>query len=194
MLNFRNTIFIKSATEKNGRPEKTLPEVLFVGRSNVGKSSLLNALTDNSHLAFTSSKPGHTRLLNYYSVDQKLYFVDAPGYGFAKGSKEGWIDFGKMMEDYFVNNSSLRVVLFLLDGRRQPTVEDIDLYRFFKTTNVPFILIATKSDKLNQSAKAKLTRQWQNCFEDDKLSILPVSIQNRKSISSLAATIERWVK
>ena len=97
MINFRNTKFIKSTKTLEDAPKGRLPEILIVGRSNAGKSSLINALVDNKNLAFTSSKPGHTRLLNYYSVDEKFYLVDAPGYGYAKGGIDLDALFGEMI-------------------------------------------------------------------------------------------------
>ena len=100
MLNFRGAKFIKSATSKLDRPEKKLKEILFVGRSNVGKSSLINALVDNKSLCFTSSKPGHTRLLNYFEIKDTCYLVDAPGYGYSKAGHQHDENFAKMMEDY----------------------------------------------------------------------------------------------
>ena len=99
MLNFKNATFIKSAPNVDERPPVSLPEVLIVGKSNVGKSSLINALTNKKSLAFTSKKPGHTKLLNYYDIDQKFYLVDAPGYGYAVGGLDLDRLFGKMMDE-----------------------------------------------------------------------------------------------
>ena len=104
MINFLNATFIKSCPNRDERPQGQKPEVLIVGRSNVGKSSLINALTQRKKLAFTSSKPGHTRLLNYYDIDGQFYLVDAPGYGYAKGGIDLDKLFAEMMESYFADN------------------------------------------------------------------------------------------
>ena len=130
MINFRNTVFIKSAPDYKDAPEKTLGEILFVGRSNVGKSSLINALCDHSSLAFTSSKPGYTKLLNFFSVDQRFYLVDAPGYGYSKLNGAHYLFFGDLMENYFKTTKTLKGVVFLLDSRRELNEDDIDIYQY----------------------------------------------------------------
>lgn len=156
MLNFRKTSFIKSAPMISERPEKRFPELVFVGKSNVGKSSLINALCENKNLAYTSGKPGHTRLLNYFLVDEKFYLVDAPGYGYtATGSRHLSI-FSSMMEDYFSKNDVLKSVIFLLDSRHEPSKEDVDFYQYLQEHQLPYLLVMTKCDKLNQSQKAAI--------------------------------------
>ena len=154
MINFRNTKFIKSATsDKDSLYD--LNHIIFVGRSNVGKSSLINALTDHKNLAFVSKNPGQTKLLNYYNVDKKLYLVDAPGYGYRKtGQKDG---FDEMMDSYFKTNSRLKLVLWLLDSRRELSKEDLDFYEFLESFNVKTLIVFTKVDKLNQKGKAKIS-------------------------------------
>lgn len=154
MINFRNTSFIKSITSLEDKPEKNLPEFVFLGRSNVGKSSLINALTDNKKLCFTSSKPGHTRLLNYFEVYQQCYLVDAPGYGYSSAGKKHDIVFKKMMDEYFLN-TNIKCVLLLIDGRREIGEDDIELYHYLNHFNLPFVVIVTKTDKLNQSQMVK---------------------------------------
>ena len=125
-INFTNATFVKSAPSLKDAPQGLFPEVLLVGKSNVGKSSLINALCNKKGLAFTSSKPGHTRLLNYYNIDNKIYLVDAPGYGFAKGGFDLDKLFGEMMNDYFSNATRLKLVMILLDSRRELGENDIE--------------------------------------------------------------------
>lgn len=158
MINFTNTKFVKSTPNIKQAPQGLFPEVLLVGKSNVGKSSLINALCNKKALAFTSSKPGHTRLLNYYNVDDKLYLVDAPGYGFAKGGIDLDRLFAEMMDDYFSNASRLKCVLVLLDSRRELGENDIDIINYLIGKNVRYNLVFTKSDKINQSEKASLLK------------------------------------
>ena len=110
MINFANVNFVKSCPNRKEKPQDVKPEVLVVGKSNVGKSSLINALCAKKRLAFTSSKPGHTRLLNYYDVDKRFYLVDAPGYGFAKGGVDLDALFGNMMSTYFEDNQKLKQI------------------------------------------------------------------------------------
>ena len=132
MINFANVNFIKSCPNRKEKPQDLKPEVLIVGKSNVGKSSLINALCQKKRLAFTSSKPGHTRLLNYYDIDGKFYLVDAPGYGYAKGGLDLDRLFANMMESYFDNNQELKLVLILLDARRELSNDDQEIISFVK--------------------------------------------------------------
>ena len=154
MIDFRKTKFIKSAPSVSEKPEKNLTEVLFVGKSNVGKSTLINSLCGHKNLAHTSSKPGFTKLLNYYEVDESFYLVDAPGYGYTISGSRHLESFGKMMEDYFAN-PNLKLVVFLIDSRHEMSKDDQDFYLFLKENEIPYLLVATKVDKLNQSENAK---------------------------------------
>lgn len=158
MINFTNSTFVKSAPKREERPSATLPEVLICGKSNVGKSSLINALCSKKQLAYTSSKPGHTRLLNYYNIDNKFYLVDAPGYGYAQGGIDLDQLFGEMMESYFTDNYELKLVLILLDSRRELGPNDIEIINYVEENNIPYHLVITKYDKVNQSEKSKLNK------------------------------------
>ena len=158
MINFANVNFIKSCPNRKEKPQDLKPEVLIVGKSNVGKSSLINALCQKKRLAFTSSKPGHTRLLNYYDIDGKFYLVDAPGYGYAKGGLDLDRLFANMMESYFDNNQELKLVLILLDARRELSNDDQEIISFVKESNYPYFLVITKLDKVNQKEKAALNK------------------------------------
>ena len=158
MINFANVNFIKSCPNRREKPQDLKPEVLIVGKSNVGKSSLINALCQKKRLAFTSSKPGHTRLLNYYDIDGKFYLVDAPGYGYAKGGLDLDRLFANMMESYFDNNQELKLVLILLDARRELSNDDQEIISFVKESDYPYFLVITKLDKVNQKEKAALNK------------------------------------
>ena len=158
MINFKNCSFVKSAPSISDKPSDNYPEVLIVGKSNVGKSSLINVLTGRKSLAFTSSKPGHTRLLNYYNIDNKFFLVDAPGYGYAKGGVDLDRLFGEMMESYFVDNHELKLVLLLLDSRREMNQNDVEILDYVRNENISYFLVVTKLDKVNQSEKAKLNK------------------------------------
>ena len=131
---------------KNGRSE-----IAFVGRSNVGKSSLINMLTKNSKLCRTSSTPGRTRLINYFLINDDFYLVDLPGYGYAKASKsevDGW---QSMIEPYLIDNPQLKCVCMLVDSRYEPTAQDKQMLKFLNYYQIPFIIIATKCDKFGKS-------------------------------------------
>lgn len=190
MINFRNTQFIKSSNDKLSRPNDNLKEVLFVGRSNVGKSSLLNCLCNNKNLAFVSSKPGHTKLLNYYNVDKKFYLVDAPGYGFSFSNKEEINFFAKLMENYFTDNKFLSFVVFLLDSRRKINQDDLDIYSFLKSENIPFIVVLTKADKINQKEKHAILKEIKNNFDIVEDDLIFTSTYSNKNLDTLKKIIE----
>ncbi len=159
MINFANVNFVKSCPNRKEKPQDVKPEVLVVGKSNVGKSSLINALCDKKRLAFTSSKPGHTRLLNYYDIDKKFYIVDAPGYGYAKGGIDLDRLFAEMMDSYFTNNRELKLVLVLLDARREISNDDQEIIDYIKESGFPYFIVITKIDKVNQKEKAALNKR-----------------------------------
>ena len=159
MINFTNVTFVKSCPTRKEKPQVIKSEVLIVGKSNVGKSSLINALCARKKMAFTSSKPGHTRLLNYYDIDNQFYMVDAPGYGYAKGGLDLDRLFAEMMESYFDNNKELKLVLILLDARRELSLDDQEIINYVRESNVNFYLVITKYDKVNQKEKAALNKR-----------------------------------
>ena len=170
MINFNNVTFVKSCPTRKEKPQVTKSEVLIVGKSNVGKSSLINALCQKKKMAFTSSKPGHTRLLNYYDIDNSFYFVDAPGYGYAKGGLDLDQLFADMMESYFDNNTELKLVLVLLDARRELSNDDEEIIDYIKSTNVNFFIVITKYDKINQKEKSALNKRLANAgFDKDNV-------------------------
>ena len=146
---------IISAVRRSQYPTDNLSEFLLLGRSNVGKSSFINALTNNKKLARTSSTPGKTRNLNFYLINEQFYFVDVPGYGFASVSKEEQKKFGLMIEEYLEKRENLKRVYLLVDLRHKPSEDDILMYKFLKYYHVPVTVVATKSDKLSTNKKEK---------------------------------------
>lgn len=148
VLNTHNAEILLSAANKSHYPQDDLPEVALAGRSNVGKSSFINTLLGRKNLARTSGKPGKTQLLNFYNIDDKLRFVDVPGYGYARVSKKERAKWGKMIEEYLVTRDNLLVVVSLVDLRHEPTQDDIQMYEFLKYYEIPVIVVATKADKI----------------------------------------------
>jgi len=136
-------------------PEDTLPEIAFVGKSNVGKSSLINSLLGRKSLARISSAPGKTRTINWYEVDEQLFFVDLPGYGYAKVSKAEQLKWGKVIETYLHKRESLKLVLLLVDVRHAPGEGDQMMMQWLQHYNVPTLVVATKSDKIKRSQHDK---------------------------------------
>jgi GTP-binding protein len=143
--------FLKSATHPTHYPDHDLPEVAFAGRSNVGKSSLINALVNRKSLAKTSGTPGKTRLINFFLVNNRLSFVDLPGYGFAKVSQSVKKNWGPMIETYLRDRKNLRLVVVILDIRRDPSEDDLSLARWLSHYDRPVLFILTKADKLSKN-------------------------------------------
>ncbi len=143
--------FLKSGTNKSHFPTSGEPEFLFLGRSNVGKSSFINALCHRKDLARTSSKPGKTITLNFFHINDKITFVDVPGYGYAVRSKAMIESFGKMIEEYLTTRKELKVAFLLVDSRIEPTDDDVTMYEYLKYYNIKTVVIATKFDKIKKS-------------------------------------------
>ena len=143
--------FIVSKTHWKECPSPNLPEYAFIGRSNVGKSSLINLLCGNKGLAKTSSTPGKTKLINHFLINENWFLCDLPGYGYAKVSKKSREEWGKMIKDYILNRENLMNTFVLLDSRIKPQQIDIDFMLFLGKKEIPFSIIFTKSDKLKQS-------------------------------------------
>ncbi|MGL5257295.1 MAG: ribosome biogenesis GTP-binding protein YihA/YsxC [Proteocatella sp.] len=146
-----------SAVKKEQYPDDGLPQIAFVGRSNVGKSSSINTLLNRKRMARVSQTPGKTRTINFYKINREFYLVDLPGYGYAKLSKEEKASWGKVMEEYFINSKNLVHVFILVDIRHEPKEEDLMMIEFVRHYGIPVSIIATKSDKVtrNEAAKSK---------------------------------------
>lgn len=151
----KSTEFIKSAVKPSQYPDGDLPEIAFAGRSNVGKSSLINVLVNRKNLVRTSSTPGRTQLINFFNVNGLFTLVDLPGYGFAKVPLAVKKEWGPMMETYFSRRANLRGVVLILDVRRTPVVEDIQMLQWFRAYDIPSLLVVTKCDKVTRNERAK---------------------------------------
>lgn len=143
------------ATRRSQYPDNGKPEFLLVGRSNVGKSSFINAILSRKNLAYTSSHPGKTQTLNFYNVNDYFYLIDVPGYGYAAVDKKVQAKFGMMIEEYLEHRSELKRVFMLIDFRHKPTEDDLLMYNFLKYYNLPVTVVATKADKVGGSKKEK---------------------------------------
>ncbi len=193
-MKFNNTHFVQSFTTKNDGRVKPLPEVIFIGRSNVGKSSLINALIGRRNLAYTSKKPGYTKLLNYFLVDDTFYLVDAPGYGYAKASRSVGHAFGKMMEDYFDANENLKQIYLLIDSRRELNDDDLTFLSFVESKGLPLTIIFTKADKLNQSLRAKTLNMFNKHFKGAQDQAFFTSSLKKENIGALQKHIEGVIR
>lgn len=168
--------FVKSATQPTHYPEGNVPEVAFVGRSNVGKSSLLNTLVNRKNIAKTSSTPGKTRLINFYLINDRLSFVDLPGYGFAKVSQSVKREWGPMIETYLKERQNLRLVVVILDMRRDPSEDDLSLVDWLFSSNRPILFILTKADKLSKNqAFVRVRKIRESLGADNNVEMIPFS-------------------
>ncbi|HZG60721.1 MAG TPA: ribosome biogenesis GTP-binding protein YihA/YsxC [Anoxybacillus sp.] len=163
-----------SAVKPEQYPNNNLPEFALAGRSNVGKSSFINKMINRKNLARTSSKPGKTQTLNFFLINESFYFVDVPGYGFAKVSKKEREAWGKMIETYLTTREQLRAVVLIVDLRHAPTKDDVMMYEFLKHYEIPTVIIATKADKIPRGKwqkHVKVVRETLNVVEGDPIII-----------------------
>jgi len=167
---FKEATYIKSLTDVVGNIDP-LPQILLLGRSNVGKSSFINSLTNRKNLARVSKTPGKTLLLNFYLIDQAFYLVDAPGYGYAKRSKSMKDDFIIMIERYLLDNLDLKLVSLLIDFKVGPTKDDLDTYQFLKELGKDVVVIATKKDKIPKTKQYKQEKLIKEALGNPKLFI-----------------------
>jgi len=150
-----DSLFVTSAGTPDRFPADGLPEIAFLGRSNVGKSSLINALAGRKELAFTSRTPGRTQTINFYRIDQAFYFVDLPGYGYARVPEEHRLRWKKLIEGYLEKRGNLKLCCLILDARRGWTPRDLDLKRWLEYHGRQHLVITAKTDKLNQSEQER---------------------------------------
>ncbi len=177
--------FIKSALKKSDCPKESLPEVAFAGRSNVGKSSLINIVLNRKNLARTSSSPGRTQMLNFFRINDQIYFVDLPGYGFAKvpvGVRAQW---KPMVEDYLKNRKTLKLIILLLDIRRAPNSDDASFIRWLEKFSIPFLVVLTKSDKVSKnkcSAQRKVIKEFLLLKDEELVFFSTVTREGKQEI------------
>ncbi|MEG2017209.1 MAG: ribosome biogenesis GTP-binding protein YihA/YsxC [Clostridium sp.] len=171
-MEIKQAEFTTSAVKPGQYPEDGRVEIAFVGRSNVGKSSLINTVTNRRKLVKVSQTPGKTRLINFFIINNQFYFVDLPGYGYAKVSKSEQAKWGGMMEQYLINRPQLKKVALLVDCRHKPTGDDVLMYEWIKHYGYQVIVIATKKDKLNKSElqrSAKVIKETLKLNPEDNL-------------------------
>ena len=159
MVKIKKAQYVLSAAWKSQWPQESYPEMCLAGRSNVGKSSFINTMLNRNGLAKVSSTPGKTRTLNFYNVNDALYFVDVPGYGYAEVSKKTREKFGKMIEEYLEKREELIRVFMIVDFRHKPTEDDVLMYNFLKYYNLKVTIVATKADKIGASKREKCKKQ-----------------------------------
>lgn len=186
MITFQKAELVVSAPDKKSWPETTLPEVVLAGRSNVGKSSFINAMCGRKKLAYVGNTPGKTRLLNFFNLDDKYMFVDVPGYGYANISKTQLKKFGQMMEDYFAQREQKKGLVILVDARHMPTDDDLTMLEFARYYEIPVAIVATKTDKLpSTKLKNQLQRIRKELGLDEDEPLFPFSAEKKEGIEAV---------
>lgn len=151
MLNLHKVEFVRSAVKTGDFPSDALPQIAFAGKSNVGKSSTINRLLNRKNFARVGNEPGKTVHINFFQIDEKVYFVDLPGYGYAKVSKKERARWGQLMDEYFASEDTLTLGFQIVDIRHKPTADDVTMADWFLQTGMPFVVIANKLDKIKKS-------------------------------------------
>jgi len=187
--------FSVSAVKASQYPAGGLDEIALAGRSNVGKSSFINTLLQRKNLARTSSSPGKTQTLNFYRVDSDqadFYLVDVPGYGYAKVSKKQREEFGEMIQDYLETRAYLKGLILLIDGRHEPTADDIAMYDYAQYLNLPILLVATKMDKIKKNAFNKTEAAFRKHLNlnKDNVTFLPFSSVTKLNVDQ----VKDWIQ
>ena len=193
-MTIKTAEFVISNTDYKRCPSPQMAEYAFIGRSNVGKSSLINALVNNKNLAKTSARPGKTQLINHFLINKTWYLVDLPGYGFAKISKEKRAEFHDMISEYLLNRTNLMCLFVLIDSRHNPQAIDQEFIQWLAENEIPFVLVFTKTDKLGKTVlfknieeyKLELLKQW-----EELPKIFITSAEKKTGLSEIATYIEQ---
>ncbi|MBP7177321.1 MAG: YihA family ribosome biogenesis GTP-binding protein [Thermoclostridium sp.] len=193
-MNIKWSKHITSAVNQEGYPESELPEVAMVGRSNVGKSSVINFLTGRKSLARVGNTPGKTRLINFFSLEDRMLLVDLPGYGYAQVSKEERARWGKIVETYLNKRGQLKLVLMLADIRHKPTADDRLMVEWLSSTGKPFIIIATKADKISRTHYREHLLEIRKTLEIlPDVPVIPVSVTKKTGFDEVWDQIQKVV-
>lgn len=193
-MSFERAEFITSAPTLDDCPEATFPEVCFAGRSNVGKSSLINRLTNKKKLARTSNTPGKTQQMNYYKIDNLLYLVDLPGFGYAQVPEKERQRWGKDIRNYLLNRPTLRMILHLVDIRHEPTALDEQFFFWMAENRKPFSVLLAKEDKLSANKRQKAISNVRNVLKQMNIDVpvLPCSAETGSGIPEIQALIREF--
>lgn len=188
--------FITSATKIEECPPDNYPEVCFAGRSNVGKSSLINAIVNRKNIARTSNVPGKTQQMNYYQIGDDCFFVDLPGYGFAKVPKKERERWGRNIRQYLSERKSLRLILSVIDARHEPSALDQDFFYWLASNEMPFCVLMSKADKLSNNKFAQSKKAVKNILAEMNIEvpILGYSASSRKGIPEIQELIQDFIK
>ena len=190
-MRIKSAAYIKSVPDLKSLPQDQLPEIAFAGRSNVGKSSAMNRLVNVKNLAKTSSSPGKTKLINFFLINKNLYFVDLPGYGYAKASKSMRKSWGKLLEDYLKTRENLKGTVLLIDSRRGPLEPDLQLSEWLDFYGKRKLIVLTKTDKLSRSALLSNVKKTCQVLNLDSDSLVLFSAKTGEGKDKILKWIEQ---
>ena len=191
-INFNKAEFILSAVQHGAFLRDGRPQVAFAGRSNVGKSSVINRLLNRKNFARVGATPGKTTQVNYFLIDGRIYFTDLPGYGYAKVSKEERDRWGRLMENYFQEQGLITLGVLIVDARHKPTADDVTMCTWFKESGCPLIVVANKLDKLKKNEiEPNLQRIWDTLELPDTAALIPFSAEKGIGKTELLSAIEQ---
>lgn len=194
MLKINEPFLERMAVDEKSYPKDGLKEIVLVGRSNVGKSSFINALTNRKKLAYTSSSPGKTRTINFYNMDNKFRIVDLPGYGYAKISMKEREKWKKIIEEYLVKSQNIALICQIIDIRHEPTKLDLMMYDYIRSTGTDYLIIANKLDKLKSSQVLKQVSIINKSLNDlDKDLLIPFSSQDKRGVKEVLNKFEEII-
>ena len=189
----KNSKFEISAVSPKQYPKGSKKEIVLVGKSNVGKSSFINTMLGRKNLARTSNVPGKTRQINFYDVNNELYFVDLPGYGYSKMSKDLKVESGNYIEEYLEKGNNISLIIFIVDIRHDPTEDDLLMYNYILKSNLPFIVITNKADKIAVTKVDNEVERIKEYFGISYSSILPFSSERKIYIEKVWEEIEKYL-
>lgn len=192
---FQNATFVTGAPSLKDCPDPTLPEFCFAGRSNVGKSSLINKVTNKRKLARTSNTPGKTQQMNYYNINDEFYIVDLPGFGYAKVPEKERKRWGRDIQQYLSERETLQLIIHLVDARHNPTKLDEEFFYWMATNQKPFAVVLTKADKLSKNKVAKAEKKVREVLDEMNIEVpmIPCSAETGKGISELQGLIKDFI-
>lgn len=190
-----NPKFEVSAVSPKQYPKNDMPQIVLVGKSNVGKSSFINSMINRKSLARTSSEPGKTRQINFYNIDEKFYFVDLPGYGYSKMSKQEQERVGSFIEQYLAKSRNIALVIFLIDIRHNPTENDRLMYDYIIRSGLPFVILANKADKIATTKVENTVKELQKQINPiGDIKMLPFSAEKKIYTEDVWNVIEEFIK
>lgn len=192
-MQIKNPKFEVSAVGPKQYPKGSLPEIVLVGKSNVGKSSFINTMLNRKNLARTSNTPGKTRQINFYNIDDNFYFVDLPGYGYSKMSKEEKVISGRYIEEYLEKRNNIHLIILVLDIRHKPTADDILMYKYILKTNLPYIVVTNKADKIAVTKVDTAVEEIKKYLGLSYTTILPFSAERKIYTDRVWEELEKYL-